>query len=256
MCLTPPATRTSSSCTACPAFHDRDTDSARGSARALRTRRRSRSPTRCSSRPTRSCSTRPRTACTPSRRSWSPRWGADACASWSPLGGNALLERGDPPTPRSSSATSAGRRRARTARPDRPTDRHARQRAAGRPPCARERRRPGPRPAVPARRSRRADPGHDRVLAPQGFQNAGPGREIASVITQTLVAAADPAFADPTKFVGPVYPEADARRLAAPRGWTVAPDGDSWRRVVASPVPLRVVEIGSCASSSSSATSW
>jgi carbamate kinase len=76
----------------------------------------------------------------------------------------------------------------------------------------------------------------------QGFQNAVPGREIASVITQTLVSATDPAFADPAKFVGPVYPEAEARRIAAKRGWTVKADGDLWRRVVASPIPLRVVE--------------
>jgi carbamate kinase len=76
----------------------------------------------------------------------------------------------------------------------------------------------------------------------QGFQNAVPGREIAGVITQTLVSAADPAFADPAKFVGPVYAEADARRVAAERGWTVKADGNAWRRVVASPGPLRVVE--------------
>jgi carbamate kinase len=76
----------------------------------------------------------------------------------------------------------------------------------------------------------------------QGFQNAVPGREIASVITQTLVSVADPAFADPVKFVGPVYPEAEGRRIAAERGWTVKADGDAWRRVVPSPIPLRVVE--------------
>ena len=76
----------------------------------------------------------------------------------------------------------------------------------------------------------------------QGFQNAVPGREFASVITQTLVSATDPAFADPAKFVGPVYPEAEARSIAAKRGWTVKADGDAWRRVVASPIPLRVVE--------------
>ena len=76
----------------------------------------------------------------------------------------------------------------------------------------------------------------------QGFQNAVPGREIAGVITQTLVSATDPAFADPAKFVGPVYPEAEARRIAAERGWTVKADGNAWRRVVASPDPLRIVE--------------
>ena len=76
----------------------------------------------------------------------------------------------------------------------------------------------------------------------QGFQNAVPGREFASVITQTLVSATDPAFADPAKFVGPVYPEAEAGRIAAERGWTVKADGNAWRRVVASPIPLRIVE--------------
>jgi carbamate kinase len=76
----------------------------------------------------------------------------------------------------------------------------------------------------------------------QGFQNAVPGREIASIITQTLVSATDPAFTDPAKFVGPVYPEAEAGRIAAERGWTVKADGNAWRRVVASPNPLRIVE--------------
>jgi carbamate kinase len=76
----------------------------------------------------------------------------------------------------------------------------------------------------------------------QGFQNAVEGREIAGVITQTLVSAADPGFADPAKFVGPGYPEAEARRIAAERGWTVKADGNAWRRVVASPQPLRIVE--------------
>jgi carbamate kinase len=76
----------------------------------------------------------------------------------------------------------------------------------------------------------------------QALQNALPGREIASLVTQTLVGAADPAFAQPTKFVGPVYSEATARSLAADRGWQVAVDGNAWRRVVPSPTPLDVVE--------------
>jgi carbamate kinase len=76
----------------------------------------------------------------------------------------------------------------------------------------------------------------------QALQNALPGREVAAVVNQTLVSAADPAFGAPTKFVGPVYEEAEARRLAAERGWQVAADGDRWRRVVPSPMPRRVVE--------------
>jgi carbamate kinase len=76
----------------------------------------------------------------------------------------------------------------------------------------------------------------------QSMQNALPGRQVAAVINQTLVAADDPAFRDPSKFVGEVYTEQQARQVAASRGWTVKPDGDYWRRVVGSPKPERVVE--------------
>jgi carbamate kinase len=76
----------------------------------------------------------------------------------------------------------------------------------------------------------------------QGLQNALPGRQVAAVVNQTLVSAADPAFADPAKFVGQVYDEPTARRLAGERGWDVKPDGKHWRRVVPSPVPERIVE--------------
>jgi carbamate kinase len=76
----------------------------------------------------------------------------------------------------------------------------------------------------------------------QALQNALPGKQVACFITQTLVSAADPAFQSPTKFVGPVYDEAEAKRLAGERGWTVKPDGAKWRRVVPSPTPHRVVE--------------
>jgi carbamate kinase len=76
----------------------------------------------------------------------------------------------------------------------------------------------------------------------QGLQNALPGRQVAAVINQTLVSAADPAFAAPTKFVGPVYDEETARRYEQERGWAVRQDGAYWRRVVPSPRPVRVVE--------------
>ena len=68
-------------------------------------------------------------------------------------------------------------------------------------------------------------------------------KSIATILTMTLVDADDPAMADPTKFVGPVYSEEDAKRLAAEKGWTVRQDGDKWRRVVPSPVPQRIFEI-------------
>jgi len=73
--------------------------------------------------------------------------------------------------------------------------------------------------------------------------NALPGRQVVSLLTQTVVDALDPAFRRPSKPIGPVFEEAEARRLARDRGWTVAEDGDGWRRVVASPVPRSVVEL-------------
>ncbi len=76
----------------------------------------------------------------------------------------------------------------------------------------------------------------------QSMQNHLPDRQVAAIINQTLVEAADPAFQDPTKFVGEVYTQEEAARLAADRGWVVKPDGTGWRRVVGSPRPQRVVE--------------
>ncbi|MCU0301535.1 MAG: carbamate kinase [Candidatus Nanopelagicales bacterium] len=68
-------------------------------------------------------------------------------------------------------------------------------------------------------------------------------QHLATILTMTEVDPADPAFADPTKFVGPVYDASQARRLAEERGWTVKPDGAGWRRVVPSPAPKRIFEI-------------
>jgi carbamate kinase len=76
----------------------------------------------------------------------------------------------------------------------------------------------------------------------QARPNPRPDRQVAAINNQPRVAANDPAFDDPTKFVGEVYTEQQARDLAAARGWTVKPDGQQWRRVVGSPKPLRVVE--------------
>jgi carbamate kinase len=68
-------------------------------------------------------------------------------------------------------------------------------------------------------------------------------KPFASILTMVEVDPADPAFDDPTKFIGPVYGREDAERLAAEKGWVVKPDGAQWRRVVASPEPLRIFEI-------------
>jgi carbamate kinase len=71
-----------------------------------------------------------------------------------------------------------------------------------------------------------------------------PERRMATLLTLVEVDPADPALKHPTKPIGPSYDEAEARRLAAARGWIVAPDGAAWRRVVGSPRPRRIVEIG------------
>ena len=63
-----------------------------------------------------------------------------------------------------------------------------------------------------------------------------------TLVTQTVVDVDDPAFETPTKFVGSVYTEEEAEQLGREHSWTFARDGDKWRRVVASPLPLRVVE--------------
>jgi carbamate kinase len=71
------------------------------------------------------------------------------------------------------------------------------------------------------------------------------GRPVACLLTHVLVAEGDPAFAEPTKPVGPFYGEEQAGVLERDRGWQVVHDaGRGWRRVVPSPAPLEVVELG------------
>jgi carbamate kinase len=80
-------------------------------------------------------------------------------------------------------------------------------------------------------------------LIEQELENQLPDREVATLLTQTIVSADDPAWSHPTKPIGPVYDQATAQRLADERGWNVRPDGAHWRRVVASPEPQRIVEL-------------
>ena len=65
----------------------------------------------------------------------------------------------------------------------------------------------------------------------------------ATILTMVEVDPSDPAFKDPTKFVGPVYDREQADQLAGEKGWVFKPDGDRWRRVVPSPEPRRIFEI-------------
>ena len=66
---------------------------------------------------------------------------------------------------------------------------------------------------------------------------------IITVLTQIVVDPADPAFQNPTKPVGPVYVKAEAEKLQSEKGWTMAPDGQYFRKVVPSPLPKRIIEI-------------
>jgi carbamate kinase len=66
---------------------------------------------------------------------------------------------------------------------------------------------------------------------------------LATVLTMIEVDPDDPGFADPTKFVGPVYGDDEAEKLAAAKGWVFKRDGERLRRVVPSPAPRRIFEI-------------
>jgi len=68
-------------------------------------------------------------------------------------------------------------------------------------------------------------------------------RPFATLLTMVEVDPADPAFKNPTKFIGPVYDKAEADRLAKEKSWVFKADGDKWRRVVPSPEPKRIFEL-------------
>ncbi|MFZ3566239.1 carbamate kinase [Streptomyces sp. BH097] len=77
----------------------------------------------------------------------------------------------------------------------------------------------------------------------QELSNALAGeREVTAVLTTTLVDENDPAFERPTKLIGPAYSAQDAAEAAAEYRWTIARDGDTFRRVVPSPDPVRVLQ--------------
>lgn len=68
-------------------------------------------------------------------------------------------------------------------------------------------------------------------------------RTVATLLTQVRVDPDDPAFASPAKFVGPLYDKAEAETMAKRNGWAIAADGDHWRRVVASPMPVEIPDL-------------
>ncbi len=75
------------------------------------------------------------------------------------------------------------------------------------------------------------------------FFERGMERPVTTVLTLTRVPADDPAFANPTKPIGPFYDEDEAKKLEEERGYVMRPDPHGgWRRVVPSPVPYSIVE--------------
>jgi carbamate kinase len=66
-------------------------------------------------------------------------------------------------------------------------------------------------------------------------------RKVATLLTRVEVDLRDPAFGQPTKFIGPVYTQEEAQRLGAQGHWPTAADGHGFRRVVASPQPVAVL---------------
>lgn len=76
----------------------------------------------------------------------------------------------------------------------------------------------------------------------QALKNQLPQREISVLLTQVEVDARDPAFSNPTKYIGPIYDDAQAKTLHAEKGWIFKADGKAFRRVVPSPQPKRIVE--------------
>ena len=80
-------------------------------------------------------------------------------------------------------------------------------------------------------------------LIEQELRNQLPNREVVTLLTRIVVHADDPAFQQPSKPIGPVYPRQLAETLATERGWAIAADGQGYRRVVASPEPQRIIEL-------------
>lgn len=78
------------------------------------------------------------------------------------------------------------------------------------------------------------------VLA-QAMQSVG--TTAVPILTQVVVDQFSDAFKDPTKFVGPIYGAVESQALAQSLGWIMKPDGEYFRRVVPSPLPLEILQI-------------
>ena len=77
----------------------------------------------------------------------------------------------------------------------------------------------------------------------QSLQQQETVKQVVTLLTQVEVASDDPAFSNPTKFIGPVYDPKDQQHLQSQYGWTFKADGKAIRRVVPSPKPQKILEI-------------
>jgi carbamate kinase len=79
-------------------------------------------------------------------------------------------------------------------------------------------------------------------LIAREIHNQVPSKQVVTLLTQTVVQNSGPAYDAPSKFIGPVYSQAEAEIIQAKRNWKFKPDGDAFRRVVPSPEPCGIIE--------------
>jgi carbamate kinase len=158
------------------------------------------------------------------------------------LGGNALLERGEAPTlsTQQANAARAARALAALARENELIVTHGNGPQVGLLALLAE---AGAVPPYPLDVLGAQSEGLIGHLILQALRRELPGREIACLLTQVEVDRGDAAFASPSKPIGPVYPAAQGESLARRRGWVLVADGSGVRRAVASPEPLRILEL-------------
>jgi carbamate kinase len=160
------------------------------------------------------------------------------------LGGNALLQRGQPMTEREqrTNVKRAARALAEVAREHRIVITHGNGPQVGLlalQSAAYSEVEPYPLDALGAQTE-----GMIGYLIEQELGNLLPYEQpIATILTMIEVDAHDPAFQKPSKPIGPIYTREQAERMSKERGWAMAPDNDKYRRVVPSPLPKHIFEI-------------
>lgn len=81
------------------------------------------------------------------------------------------------------------------------------------------------------------------VMMVEELKNLLPEKEFVNLVTRTVVSATDPAFNQPSKFIGPVLSQKDALLSQKEKGWVIKPDGEHFRRVIASPEPIEILDL-------------